>query len=144
MSKKPKFDRNDKSIEVLQAMSPEGCVSSFEGIFNQCEYTKKHSASPNYEKIMVNWGETFIIYGVYTPEAMVKNTEKEELAELESLRKIFEAEPKKEPEACDTPAGPEEKKGFWRRIFGGNRGSLGPGGTSKCKCNKYGPSKIGR
>lgn len=144
MSKKPKFDRDDKSIEVLQAMSPEGCVSSFEGIANQCEYTKEHSSSPDYEKIMVNWGDTFIIYGVYTPEAITKNIEKEELAELERLREMFEEKPQEEQDSCVPTKTPEEKKGFWRRLFGGNRGSLGPGGSSKCKCRKYGPSKIGR
>lgn len=121
MNKKHKFDRDDKSIEVLQAMSPEGCVSSFAGIANQCEYTKEHSSSPDYEKIMVNWGDTFIIYGVYTPEAIIKNIEKEELAELQRLRNLFEDKPQKEQNSCVITEAPEEKKGFWRRL----RGCLG-------------------
>ena len=118
MGKKLKINRNDNTIEVLQSMTQEGCVSSFEGIYSQCEYTKKHSSSPKYEKILVNWGDTFMIYGVLTKEATAKNIEDEERLELDKLSKLFDPmydyKPKEPVEAKE----PEEP--YKRKWFGGS------------------------
>jgi hypothetical protein len=144
MGKKIKFDRNDKSIHILQSMSQQGCISSFEGIYKQCEYTKEHYTKPEYEKLMVNWGDTLLIYGVYTPEATAQNIEKEERQELEQLSKIFDPMYKEKEEATEEPAkcegkAEEKPRGWFSRWVG--KGNAGIFSGKRCKCRK--PSKLG-
>lgn len=127
MSKKKKIDRNDKSIDVLQSMSQHGCVSSFEAIYRQCVYTKEHYSSPKYEKILVNWGDTLLIYGVLTKEATAQSIEDEERKELDQLSKLFDpmynAKPKESVESTETEE-PPKKKSWSDRVsdlFGGKK-----------------------
>ncbi len=124
MSKKRKIDRNDKSIDIIQSMSQHGCISSFEAIYRQCEYTKEHYSSHKYEKILVNWGDTLLIYGVLTNAAAEQSIENEERKELDELSKLFDpmhVYTPKEPIELEKPIEAPKKKSWCDRLFGNKK-----------------------